>query len=61
MAKAAMARETFFALRQEIARIEGTLPERPPSEDDDDVAAEDDEVAGVVARTSADPGLERGE
>lgn len=28
MAKAAMARETFFALRQEIARIEGTLPER---------------------------------
>lgn len=28
MAKAAMAREAFFALRQEIARIEGSLPAR---------------------------------
>lgn len=44
MATSAVARETVFALRREIARIEGTLPERlgPP--------AGDGAEAGVVLR-----------
>lgn len=50
MATSAVAREAVFALRREIARIEGTLPERlgPPA--CDTVEAGDGAEAGVVLR-----------
>ena len=54
MATSAVARETVFALRRELARIEGVLPER--LETPDQPLPEDDGEAGIVLRRAGVPG-----
>ena len=54
MAMSAVARERVFALRREIARIEGVLPER--LETPDQPLPKDDGEAGIVLRRAGIPG-----
>lgn len=54
MAKAAVARETLCALRRQIARIEGTLPETLDAPEED--TGPPPEAGGIVLRRAGVPG-----